>query len=166
MVEIRLANSNDAQTISRLAEQTWYLAYQDIISPEQIKFMLSELYAVEKIRSQISNSSQKYVLLMESDAVVAFAGFADRDEDPEILKLHKLYCLPQTQGKGYGKALINWVIQTAIAEGKAAVDLNVNRLNEARFFYLKMGFEILYQEDIPIGPFWMNDFIMRKQLVK
>jgi hypothetical protein len=27
-----------------------------------------------------------------------------------------------------------------------------------------MGFAIAYEEDIPIGPYWMNDFVMRKEL--
>jgi len=27
-----------------------------------------------------------------------------------------------------------------------------------------MGFTIAYEEDIPIGPYWMNDYVMRKIL--
>jgi hypothetical protein len=45
------------------------------------------------------------------------------------------------------------------------LELNVNRHNPATVFYQKMGFEIVYSEDIDIGQgFWMNDYVMRKTL--
>jgi hypothetical protein len=40
----------------------------------------------------------------------------------------------------------------------------VNRYNNAKSFYEKMGFAIVREEDIPIGPYWMNDYVMRKAL--
>ncbi|MBS1504124.1 MAG: GNAT family N-acetyltransferase, partial [Bacteroidetes bacterium] len=70
----------------------------------------------------------------------------------------------QTQGKGYGKILINEVAQRTRDAGKHRLDLNVNRYNKARTFYEKMGFTVAYEEDIPIGPYWMNDYVMRKEL--
>jgi ribosomal protein S18 acetylase RimI-like enzyme len=39
--------------------------------------------------------------------------------------------------------------------------LNVNRNNEAKEFYKKLGFKIIREEDIPIGQYWMNDYVMR-----
>ena len=66
--------------------------------------------------------------------------------------------------KGYGKTLINQVISNTLAAGVRTLDLNVNRYNNAKTFYEKMGFEVAYEEDIPIGKYWMNDFVMRKQL--
>ena len=48
--------------------------------------------------------------------------------------------------------------------GKETLDLNVNRHNKAKNFYEKMGFQVAYEEDIPIGKYWMNDYVMRKIL--
>lgn len=48
--------------------------------------------------------------------------------------------------------------------GAENLDLNVNRYNKARFFYEKVGFVIIKEEDIPMGEYWMNDFVMRKVL--
>ena len=75
-----------------------------------------------------------------------------------------MYCLPITQGKGYGKTLINAVAEKTKESGKNILDLNVNRYNNAKSFYERMGFEVVYEEDIPIGPYWMNDYVMRKVL--
>lgn len=77
----------------------------------------------------------------------------------------KRHCLPQTQGKGYGKVLINAVEAKVMAAGKRILDLNVNRFNKARGFYEKLGFKVLHEEDIAIGRYWMNDFVMRKPLI-
>ncbi len=164
MYSIRQATLPDLETIRQIAEETWWAAYSPILEKEQIRFMLDEIYSVEKISSQLKNNTQTYLLLTEDDKPVAFAAYSPREEDPEIYKLHKLYCLPETQGKGYGKILINEVAQKTIEAGKHTLDLNVNRYNKAKNFYEKMGFQIAYEEDIPIGPYWMNDYVMRKEL--
>jgi GNAT superfamily N-acetyltransferase len=164
MYFIRTATLNDVETIITIAEKTWWPSYSPILEAEQISFMLGEIYSVEKITSQIEDGSQTYLLLIEDGMPVAFAGYSPRDENPEIYKLHKLYCLPETQGKGYGKILINEVISKTIEAGKHTLDLNVNRYNRAKSFYEKMGFEMAYEEDISIGPYWMNDYVMRKEL--
>ena len=134
------------------------------IAKEQLDYMLAEIYSVENITSQLEHGKQSYLLLIEYDKPVAFARYSPRDEDPDIYKLHKLYCLPETQGKGYGKILINEVINKTIEAGKHTLDLNVNRHNKAKNFYEKMGFFVAYEEDVPIGKYWMNDYVMRKEL--
>src|ERR1700744_2991704 len=164
MYSIHQATLNDLETIRQIAEETWWAAYSPILEKEQIRFMLDEIYSVEKISSQLKNNTQTYLLLTEDDRPVAFAAYSPREEDPEIYKLHKLYCLPETQGKGYGKVLINEVAQKTIEAGKHTLDLNVNRYNKAKTFYEKMGFSVAYEEDIAIGPYWMNDYVMRKEL--
>lgn len=164
MYTIRKATVADTETIRRLAEETWWPTYGPILAKEQIAFMLNEIYSAEKISRQLETGEQTFLLLLEDDEPVAFAAYSPREEDPEIYKLHKLYCLPKTQGKGYGKVLINAVIDQVRKAGKHTLDLNVNRHNKALTFYQKMDFEAVYEEDIAIGPYWMNDFVMRKHL--
>jgi GNAT superfamily N-acetyltransferase len=164
MYTIRKATAEDAQTIRDLAETTWWATYSPILEQEQISFMLDEIYDVGKITHQLENNIQTFLLLSEGEKPVAFAGFSPREEDPEVYKLHKLYCLPETQGKGYGKVLINEVASETLKAGKHLLDLNVNRYNKAKTFYEKMGFKVIYEEDIPIGPYFMNDYVMRKNL--
>jgi GNAT superfamily N-acetyltransferase len=164
MFHIREATVNDVEIIRQLAAQVWWPTYSPLLEKEQIAYMLGEIYSTEKITDQIKQGTQTYLLLIEEDSPVAFAACSPREENAEIFKLHKLYCLPVTQGKGYGKILIDAVIQKVLAAGKHQLELNVNRHNNAKSFYEKMGFTIAYEEDIPIGPYWMNDYVMRKEL--
>ncbi|SEO20395.1 GNAT family N-acetyltransferase [Mucilaginibacter sp. OK283] len=164
MYTIRKATVNDIDTILQIADTTWWATYSAILEREQIAFMLAEIYSAEKIEKQIFQNLQTYLLLAEEGTPVAFAAYSPRDENPDIYKLHKLYCLPQTQGKGYGKILINEIAEKTREAGKKVLELNVNRYNQAKSFYEKMGFVIAYEEDIAIGPYWMNDYVMRKEL--
>jgi len=164
MYTIRKATPEDVETIRSIAETTWWAAYGPILQKEQIAFMLDSIYSTQKLASQLSHDTQTYLLLVEADKPVAFAAYSPREENPEIYKLHKLYCLPQTQGKGYGKILISEVISKTLKAGIHTLDLNVNRHNKAKTFYEKMGFTVAYEEDIPIGEYWMNDYVMRKEL--
>jgi len=164
MYHIREATIADVDAIIDVAEKTWWPTYSPILSAKQITYMLSALYSSEKIHHQLITAEQTFILLIEDDTPVAFTGFSPRDEHPDIYKLHKLYCLPQTQGKGYGKVMIDEVCRRVLAAGKHTLDLNVNRHNKAKSFYEKMGFTLAYEEDIPIGDYWMNDFVMRKGL--
>ncbi|MBS7564328.1 GNAT family N-acetyltransferase [Mucilaginibacter sp. Bleaf8] len=164
MVKIREAAPADATLIVDLAQQTWWPTYSEILSDEQITYMLQTIYNPAKIEQQIATGEQHYLILEEDSQPVGFAAYSPREENPEIYKLHKLYCLPQTQGKGYGKLLINTVAEKVRQAGKHILELNVNRYNKALNFYEKMGFIIAYEEDIAIGPYWMNDFVMRKEL--
>jgi len=164
MYHIRKATINDAETIRDLAIQTWGDAYSAILAQEQLDYMLEGIYSLDNLSAQIKNNTQTYLLLVEDNEPVAFAAYSPREEDAEIYKLHKLYCLPKTQGKGYGKILINEVADHVLKAGKRTLDLNVNRFNKAKTFYEKMGFKVIYEEDIPIGPYFMNDYVMRKEL--
>jgi diamine N-acetyltransferase len=60
--------------------------------------------------------------------------------------------------------LLNEVFARAKKTGVKTIVLNVNRLNPAFAFYKKFGFEVMRQEDIPIGPYWMNDYVMKLEL--
>ncbi|MBS1532606.1 MAG: GNAT family N-acetyltransferase [Bacteroidetes bacterium] len=165
MHTIREATIDDTAIIIDLAERTWWPTYSPILEKEQIAFMLGEIYSFDKISSQLQTGTQSYLILEEEGRPVAFAGYSPRDEDSNVYKLHKLYCLPETQGKGYGKILINEVMRKTLEAGKHTLDLNVNRHNKAKDFYEKIGFRVAYEEDIPIGPYWMNDYVMRKELI-
>ncbi len=161
---IRQALPGDAGTINRLAEEIWWPTYESIVGAEQVRYMLDAFYSVPALERQITSGEQTFLMLEEEGMPIGFAAYAPRVEDAEIYKLHKLYCLTKLQGKGYGKMLVAAVEDAVIAAGKYMLDLNVNRYNKARFFYEKLGFEVIYEEDVPIGEYWMNDYVMRKVL--
>ncbi len=162
VLKFRIADTSDIPVIRAIAEITWRPTYGHILTEEQTRYMLAMMYAEDALQKQLA--SQTFLLAIENNTVVGYAGFEVKEKS--IMKLHKLYLLPQTQGKGYGKALIDQVASMAQAQGCSCLELNVNRHNKALGFYQKNGFVIVKEEDIAIGEgFWMNDYVMQKSLV-
>ena len=161
MIKFIDAAITDVPTIQDIAEKTWWPTYSKILSKEQIRYMLDTIYKTETIIESISNGTQQYILLNSNTVSQGFASYSRRKEDPTVYKLQKLYVLPENHGLGYGRLLIDEVKRRLIDENIRTLDLNVNRYNNAKSFYEKLGFSIIAQEDVPIGPYWMNDFVMR-----
>ncbi len=167
MVHIRPATVADAEIIKQLAEAIWHPTYTPILGPEQVGYMLNLFYTEDKLREQIDSGEQTYIILQEENMPIAFAAYAPRTENQDVYKLHKLYCLTNKQGKGYGRLLLHAVEDAVTDAGKNTLELNVNRYNPALDFYKRNGFEVAYVEDIDIGNgYWMNDYVMRKTMRK
>src|SRR5688572_4273575 len=163
MVKFIDAGMPEIPVIQDIAEKTWWPTYSRILSKEEIRYMIDVLYSKETISETMSNGSQHYVLLTDNSGPQGFASFGRRKENQQVAKLHKIYVLPENQGKGYGRLLIEEIKRRLTKENIRILDLNVNRFNKAKDFYEKMGFSVLREEDVPIGPYWMNDFVMRLQ---
>ena len=162
-VRIRLAKgSNDVNVIVDLAGQTWGPTYSQLLSPEQLNYMFQEIYNPASITRQMSDG-QQFLLLFHHDKPAGFASYSQL-LGGTVYKLNKLYVAPQFHGYGYGKLLIETVQEKVLAAGGQVMELNVNRQNKAKTFYEKCGFSVVRQEDIPIGPFFMNDYVLQKNL--
>lgn len=165
MIEIRPATPDDAAIIQQLAEAIWIPTYSPILSQEQLRYMLDHIYDLDSITNQILEDKQTYLMLLVDGQPTGFAAYSVRSEDQKTYKLHKLYCLVETKGKGYGKMLLRAVEKKVLEAGRNILELNVNKYNPAKGFYERMGYEVIYSEEIPIGPYIMDDYVMRKVLL-
>lgn len=163
-VSIRDADITAIDLIRQLAEQTWWPTYSPIITHEQIRYMLDTIYSVETLERVMKDGSQHFIILYDDRGPQGFAAYGLRPDEPTVFKLHKLYVLPDNQGKGYGKLMIEEVKRRIRLQNSHTLDLNVNRFNPAKSFYEKLGFQIIRDEDISIGPYWMNDYVMRLEI--
>ncbi len=160
MIILRKAKEEDISIISNLAEQIWPQTYSAYISEAQLRFMLDKMYNKGELLSQFQNG-HVFLIASENGKDVGFAGFSIIDSSNKAYKLHKLYVLPEMHGKGVGKILINEVVNLAVREGGKTLQLNVNRNNNAKDFYIKAGFNIKETVDLDIGNgFFMNDYVM------
>ena len=162
MIEIRNATLNDIPTITKLAEEIWWPTYAEVISAEQISFMLGEMYSAEALTTQMENGHD-FLILTVDEIAKGYASFSKQDET--TYKLQKLYLHPDQQGKGVGKMLIDFVEQEVKNLGAEQLILNVNRGNNAQVFYLKAGYHVLEEVDIPYHQYVLNDYVMGKSLM-
>jgi diamine N-acetyltransferase len=164
MLKIVEATCTDIPIIQSIADKTWRVTYEKLLSKDQLEYMLNNIYSSETLESVIENGSQTFLILYDERVPQGFAAFGRRPEDPTIVKLHKLYVLPKNQGKGYGRLLIDEVISRVASLNVHILDLNVKKDNPAKSFYEKLGFKIIREEEISFGPYTLYDYVMRMNL--
>jgi GNAT superfamily N-acetyltransferase len=164
---IEPATLQDIPTIIQLAEATWEPTYRFIISREQLEYMYRVIYTAASLKRQMAEQHHSFLLAYVDGEPAGFASFsplAGAEDGESGFKLHKIYVLPTRQGQGLGLHLIDAVENAARQAGGTFLDLNVNRYNPAIAFYERRGFARQREVDVPIGPYFMNDYIMRKEL--
>ena len=163
-MEIVKASLKDILLINKLAEQVWEPTYKEILSPEQLQYMFTMMYSKESISEQIVSKGHEYLLVKDDAQYYGFTSY-EINAKPGVTKIHKIYVLPNAQGKGVGRILLSAVEKEAVAMNNKVITLNVNRFNKALHFYKKTGFQKVGEEDIDIGRgYLMEDFIMEKHL--
>lgn len=160
MILLRKAKEQDLPVIQKIAATTWEPTYVPIIGREQVDYMLEKMYSRAALLGQLMKGDIFLIATMNGKDV-AFASYSVEEHEDHVYKLHKLYVLPDKHGEGLGKLLINEVISKVREAGGKSLELNVNRANDAKEFYERMGFNIKKTVDIDIGNgFYMNDYIM------
>lgn len=158
MIAVRKVGADAVPIIKNLANIIWPLTYSEIISPQQVDYMMELIYSSSSLKKQIEKGHQ-FIIAYDDEKPVAFASYSAKENKPTIFHLHKIYILPNQQGKGIGKQLMAYIKEDI--KPASTLQLNVNRKNKALQFYQKMGFKIISEEDIDIGnDFYMNDYIL------
>ena len=163
-VTVQPATPADIPLIIELAEATWEPTYRFILSKEQIEYMYRVIYTPASLLRQMTDERHAFLLLLVDDRPAGYASFSLLNAAEALYKLHKIYVLPSHQSQGLGQRLLVAVERAAAAAGGRTLELNVNRYNPALAFYERHGFRHHQETDIPIGPYWMNDYVLRKEL--
>jgi ribosomal protein S18 acetylase RimI-like enzyme len=156
-MEIRLAERAELHILENLARRIWPHTYSDIISTEQMEFMLNWMYSTETLGQQWQDGHEFYLISKDNTDV----GFIALEQAGQELKVNKVYVLPEVQGCGAGKQLMDKAIERANAKNCTYIFLQVNRANKAKFFYDKLGFTVRKEEKFDIGHgYFMDDYVM------
>lgn len=160
----RQASAADAELIRQLAEQVFPATYRDILSPEQLDYMMDWMYAPESIRRQMADGHVYYLAIADGRE----AGYVSIEQQgPDLFHLQKIYVLPAFQKLSLGRRLFEQAVAAikALHPGPCTMELNVNRQNPALGFYERMGMRRVRQGDFPIGRgYFMTDYIMALDL--
>lgn len=164
MTTISEGTVEDFKTIQAIAYKTWPVVYGEILSKAQIDYMLDKMYSEATLLDNL-NKGHHFILAKEDSICLGFASFEHDYLNEKCTRLHKIYLLPETQGKGLGKKLLEQIKAFAKENHSETISLNVNRFNKAHSFYKKMGFEIVGEEDLAIGNgYLMEDYKMELKI--
>lgn len=134
------------------SKKLFALAYQDLLSQEQITYMNDLFFSVKSLENMIKEGYHFAYLMLEEK--VGFIAYKINDE---YLFLSKLYLDKNYQGRHLATKTIDYLKQF-----KLPIKLTVNKHNlHAITVYKKLGFEIVDSVVTSIGNgYVMDDYIM------
>lgn len=150
--------------VRKIADVIWPETFKDILSPEQIRYMMQMMYAPEVMSRELAEGFSFNIVLADGrDA--GYVVYSAYGEDGTA-KLHKVYLLNDFHRQGIGQKMLEYVCRRCRERGFSSVLLAVNKQNlPAQKAYLRHGFimEKAVKCDIGHG-FFMDDYLMRKTL--
>ncbi|HCM33926.1 MULTISPECIES: GNAT family N-acetyltransferase [Chryseobacterium] len=161
-MKLTKATEENVTLIQDLARRSWKNAYADILSDDQMEYMLSEMYSNTELESQLQNPNYHYYLILDedNDSYEGFIGYEHNYED-KTTKLHRIYLIPESKGKGLGKLALQFLNEKVSENGNERIILNVNKHNAAKNFYESQGYRVYDEGVFDIGNgFVMDDFLM------
>ncbi|MBB4807888.1 GNAT superfamily N-acetyltransferase [Chryseobacterium defluvii] len=161
-MELIKAAEKDIALIQDLARKSWENTYAEILSNEQLEYMLGTMYSEEEISAHLQNPEFHYYLILDENNN-SFEGFIGYEHGYEegTTKLHRIYLVPESKGKGFGKGALEFLKQKVKERGEGRIILNVNKHNSAKKFYESQGYKIYDEGIFHIGNnFFMDDYLM------
>lgn len=159
-----LAIKSEMKELSDLAREIWPTTFKNILSPDQIEYMLDWMYNPKKLAKQMEAGHCFYFLAKEN-IKIGFVGLEENYPSDGLLRIHKIYLKPSFHGQGLGKFMLKEIENIALTKKLRGLHLNVNRYNSVYKFYTYFGFATLTKEDIEIGEgYLMEDYVMQKLL--
>lgn len=167
LMKIVKATLADIPLINKMAWQVFPLTYRDIITKEQIDFMMDWMYSPANLEQQITKDHHTYLIAYDEQGRAQ--GYVSvQPQGVHLWHLQKIYVLPEYQQQHLGSALFHAAVDfiKEQEQGKPfTLELNVNRHNKAKTFYEHMGMHVDREVDDNIGnDFYMNDYIMQMQV--
>ncbi len=152
----------DIEQLQAMSLVSFSDTYKDILSSEQLVYMLDLMYSVESLESQFAEGYRYFIYYYEGVAI-GYLSILRRED--RMIYLDKIYLMPNLKGQGFGRHLIEFAFEESkrICGGACRLELSVNRFNtQAYEFYCHIGMGIACQEDVLLEgtPYYRNDYTM------
>jgi diamine N-acetyltransferase len=153
----------DIAMVETMAAEIWAVCYREILTTEQINYMLKLMYSKEVISGELATGVVWEIIKTEDGLDL---GFLSMSFDSATAKLNKLYLKSDFQGKGYGNKSLEHAKIKALENGCNSLYLAVNKKNhKAIKAYERAGLKCTQQITTDIGNgFVMDDFIYTIEL--
>lgn len=156
-------NSMDIHNLAELAKEIWNEYFINIITQEQIDYMVENFQSKKAITKQLDSEGFEYFFITVNDTHVGYAGVKQEDGS---LFLSKLYLTKESRGKGIASVALTYLVNLCHERNLSSIWLTVNRHNHHTIaVYEKKGFNVVREEAKDIGNgFVMDDFIMELKI--
>lgn len=164
-MEIRFTEVNDIIKLADLANKIWHEYWVEILSPEQIDYMVGKFQSENAIKEQIKNENYHYFFIDCSGETAGYMGLSLKQD---YLFLSKIYIKKEFRHKGIGTSSFEFIKDLALKNNYSKIILTVNKYNNNTInAYKKWGMEIIDSVVTDIGSgFVMDDYIMEYSILR
>jgi GNAT superfamily N-acetyltransferase len=149
--------------VASMADIIWREHYRDILSAEQIGYMLDRFQSPRAIADAIAGGYE-YDIITGDGKDLGYIGIKENEPRGKLF-LSKLYLLREHRGQGHAARAVELLAKQCGRKGLGAIWLTVNRDNPSVERYKKIGFKILRPVVTDIGNgFVMDDYMMEKSV--
>ena len=153
-VTIREAVTGDEKILAHIQTESWKAAFADILSPEELARCTNLQIAEQMYHSVLRREGCNMAIELAENQPHCIAAWGKNrcDLGDTVGELICIHSLQNGWGKGYGSAMMQYVLAQLQQEGYESVILWVFEANtRARKFYEKHGFRLTEQKKLSNG---------------
>ena len=160
-----LDTAEKLEKVRQIASVVWPETYKDILTAEQIIYMMEMMYSPSVMEKELSEG-YVFILCTVNGQDAGYISYSACKDVPGRAKLHKVYLLHAFHHKGIGQKMLLHACEKCRKENYSSLCLAVNKQNlNARKAYNRAGFSVEKSVCCDIGNgFVMDDYIMVKDL--
>ena len=145
-ISLKEITRSDSKELYTLMKEIYPSAYQHFWK-DKGDWYVNTVYSTINIEKELLEDNSSYYFILFNNEIVGnfrilwdykLSGF----ENKKSVKLHRVYLLEKTHGKGLGKTLLTWLEKTAKEKGYELIWLDaMDEQPQAFQFYKKQGYQ-------------------------
>ena len=169
-MQIRPANTNDANILAELGAKTFYETFREFHTEEDMQQYIKKAYSVDLITENLSKENIQYFIAYDEHKSVGYLKLIKNVTHEKLtsqknIELEKIYVLKEYLDKKVGKELMLQAINFSKQNNFETLFLGVWQENHrAVNFYKKFGFETFTIRTFQLGETLCDDFLMKLNL--
>ena len=166
-VQIRRADSSDAELLAELGARTFTETFAAENTPEDMGAYLAQSFTTARLSEELADPKAVFLLAFVEGEAAGYAKLYQGEPPPCVegespVELARLYVLRKWLGGGVGGALMQRCLDEARASGSRVMWLGVWEKNfRAQAFYRKWGFAPVGEHVFQLGADAQTDWVMQ-----
>ena len=169
-IKLRKCTIADLALLREVSIKTFRDAFEEHNNPHDFKIYLKEAFSYPRLEAELLNPEMTFYWVFTGSHRIGYCkineGIAQTElQDTDGLELERIYILKHFQGKGYGRRLLDQIVQLARKKDKKYLWLGVweHNLGAIRF-YKEYGFTTFDKHPYYIGSDRQMDWMMKFDL--
>jgi len=170
MIQITPFLSSEADLLADISRSTFSETFAPANTREDMAIFMEQQFTSEQLKAEMGKPGYLHLLASYNGAPAGYLFLKQHShqllQETLALEISRIYCLQAFQGKGVGKAMMDYALQYAKENGLPTVWLGVWKENaKALAFYTSFGFRIFGETDFILGNDLQKDWLMSRDIV-